>query len=489
MTFHRLLHRSTACGFVRVCAVSIVVLAATTSRAADKPLNVLFIIADDLRPDLGCYGHPDVRSPNLDRLAASGLALERAYVQVALCNPSRTSFLTGLRPDATRVYGNGGHFRETKPEAVTLPQFFKSHGYQTRSLGKVFHPGCDDEASWTATSYEPKAPRYGPDGLRMAEERVRLLSQTQKKLNKKDTLGPPWEAANATDEQLTDGDTAEAAIRALGELKDGPFFLAVGFLNPHLPFVSPKHYWELYPRDGIHLAANPFLPKDLPTCAIHDWSELRAYLGMPAKGPLTDEQARDAIRGYRAATSYMDSQVGRLLDELDRLHLRDSTVVVFLGDHGWQLGEHAHWCKHTNFDIALRAPLIVSAPGKKAGGKATGLVEFVDIYPTVVELCGLPPAGAVDGLSFAPLFDKPEQMWKRAAFSQYERKVEGLGMAMGRSVRTSRYRYTEWRVPDTDFIARELYDHETDDEENVNVAGRPDRAATVEELSGLLRAK
>lgn len=468
-------------------ALLLIWLVVSDMAAAGAKPNVLFIVADDLRPDLSCYGVTSVCSPNLDRLAARGLLFERAYCQVALCNPSRTSFLTGLRPDTTQVYDNGGHFRDRRPDAVTLPQYFKAHGYFTQSIGKIFHPGCDDKPSWSARAWESTAPRYGPTGRAIAAERLARAKQSGKRVKKQDGLGPPWEAADATDDQLADGETAFHAAGTLAAVQHRPFFLAVGFLVPHLPFAAPKKYWELYPSDAVRLAANPFLPRDLPACAVHHWSELRSFVGMPPTGPLTDEQAREAIRGYRAATSFLDVQVGLVLDELDRLALCENTIVVFLGDHGWQLGEHAHWCKHTNFDVALRAPLIVSVPGSRAAGhKTAALVEFVDLYPTLAELCGLPPPKAVDGLSFAPLFDAPQRRWKRAAFSQYQRKVPGLGLAMGRSVRTDRYRFTEWTVPEKDFVARELYDHQADPDENINLADRPANARLVDDLTRLL---
>jgi arylsulfatase A-like enzyme len=301
-------------------------------------------------------------------------------------------------------------------------------------------------------------------------------------------VGLPWEAADVDDDDLPDGATAARAIEVLGEVKDRPFFLAVGFLRPHLPFVAPKKYWDLYPQESIRLAANPQPPRDVPSCALYEWSELRAFGGIiPASGPLSDDVARQAIRGYRAATSYLDAQVGRVLDELDRLKLREKTVIVFWGDHGWQLGEHGIWCKHTNFEVATRAPLIVSFPGQKSAGRATNaFVEFVDIYPTLVELCGLPQPKHLDGKSFVPLFEDPSRAWKPAAFSQYSRKVPGIGTAMGHSVRTERYRYTEWKVPEKGIIGHELYDHRTDPDENVNLADQPEQAATLQELSALL---
>jgi arylsulfatase A-like enzyme len=284
------------------------------------------------------------------------------------------------------------------------------------------------------------------------------------------------------DSFYADGKTADKAIEVLGEVKDKPFFIAVGFLKPHLPFVAPKKYYDLYKPSDLHLARNPFPPKDCPEHALAHWGELRAYKGMPKSGPIPDAQALELIHGYYAAASYTDAQIGRVVGELDRLGLRDNTVIVLWGDHGWQLGEHGEWCKHTNFEIATRSPLIFSAPGQKhAGAKTDNFAEFVDIYPTLCELCGLPAPDGLEGASLAPVMNDPKREWKKAAFSQFPRK--GF---MGHSMRTDRYRYTEWAKAGEEPAARELYDHQTDLDENVNIANLPENKALVEQLSKML---
>lgn len=453
--------------------------------AAASKLNVLFIAVDDLRPELGCYGKAIIKSPNIDRLAARGLQFNRAYCQQAVCSPSRTSLLTGRRPDTTKVYDLIKHFRTELPDVVTLPQLFKLNGYHSQGLSKIYHGSLDDTASWSVPHWVPGGPNYGPAGQKMHQERVaKAKKQAQPAVKIK---GPPWEAPDVSDNGLADGKTADKALELLHELKDKPFFLAVGFLKPHLPFVAPKKYWDLYTEKELKLAPNPLAPKDCPPYAPHEWGELRAYVGMPSQGPLTDEQARTMIHGYYAAVSYTDAQVGKLLDELDRLKLRDKTIVILWGDHGWQLGEHGQWCKHTNFEEATHAPLIISVPGQKNAGKKTdALVEFVDIYPTLVELCGLPMPDGLEGASFKPLLDDPSRPWKKAALSQYPRNIPGQGKGMGHTLRTDRYRLTEWAVPGKDFRAYEFYDYQSDPQGNENLANKPAFAGKVKELAELL---
>lgn len=473
-------------------------------RSAEKEtgpkLNVLFIIADDLRPDLGCYGVQRIHSPNIDALAARGLVFDRAYCQVALCNPSRSSFLSGRRPDATQVFDNGAHFRAALPDVVTLPQFFKEHGWHAQGLGKIFHPGCEDAPSWSVPHWDPQNSKdedatgaelvevmksyYGPGGrtvVEAASKRALQSGKTIDQLKRRDLLGPFWEAADVADDELVDGQTAARAIEVLRGMKESPFFLMVGFLKPHLPFVAPRKYWDLYPPEQVRYTAST-APKDAPACALHEWTELRAFLNMPKTGPLSDELARQAVRGYAAATSYTDAQVGRVLEELDHLGLRDKTLVVFMGDHGWQLGEHGLWCKHTNFEVAARAPLIISAPGMKSAGQHTSaLVEFVDVYPTLAELFGLTPPAESEGASFAPLLAKPGQPWKQAAFSQYLRP--GKAKFMGRSIRTDRWRYTEWTDEKGGSAGVELYDEQVDPKEDTNLAPQAANNAVVTELA------
>jgi arylsulfatase A-like enzyme len=279
--------------------------------------------------------------------------------------------------------------------------------------------------------------------------------------------------------------TADEAVRVLGEIRDRPFFLGVGFLKPHLPFIAPKRYWDLYQREKIDLADNPFAPKDAPQLAFSNWGELRNYFGMPKEGPVTEEQARTLIHGYLACVSYTDAQIGRVLDELQRLGLADNTAVVLWGDHGWKLGEHGMWCKHTNFELDAHAPMICAVPGQKApGSKSPALTEFVDIYPSLCDACGLEKPAHLEGTSFTPLLDRPDRPWKSAAFSQYPRG----GGVMGYSMRTDRYRFTRWQNKDGSAAAVELYDHQKDPKENVNVAGLPENAALVEKLTAQLQA-
>lgn len=483
-------------------------LAATVPSAEQrKPrMNVLFIAVDDLRPQLGCYGDPMIKSPCIDRLARNGLVFNRAYCQQAVCSPSRTSVMTGLRPDSTRVYDLATHFRKFLPDVVTLPEHFKKHGYHTQSLSKIYHGGLDDPQSWSVPHWVPKGSgrTYGkPETIALVNEKSkrmqaegrqledRIVERDPKtglplKINRRALVhGPPWEDPDVADNALPDGATADHAIETLRQLKDKPFFLAVGFLKPHLPFVAPRKYYDLYPMDAIKLPANLNPPTDVPGMAMTDWGELRQYVGMPKKGPLPNETAKQLIRGYYAATSYTDAQIGRVLDELDRLGLRDKTIVVLWGDHGWQLGEHGMWCKHTNFEVATRSLLIVSAPGRKAvGARSDALVEFVDMYPTLCELCGLPLPEGLEGSSMAPLLDNPNRPWKKAAFSQYPRG----GNIMGYSVRTAEWRYTEWAEQGRDPVGVELYDHRSDPDENVNLAAKPEMKQRIAELKQVLHA-
>jgi len=470
-----------------------------------KKPNVLFIAVDDLRPELGCYGVEGIKSPNIDALASRGTLFTNAYCQQAVCSPSRTSLMTGLRPDTTRIYDLNTHFRLNLPDAVTLPQHFMNAGYHAQSFSKIYHGSLNDPASWTVPHTPGKAPGYvNEESLKIIEERkARLRAEGKKLANKvleKDpntgailktkrskyrANGPSWEAGNVDeDNAYRDGETADNAITCLREIYKEPFFLAVGFLKPHLPFNAPKKYFDLYDPAKLSLASNPFPPKDAPALALTNWGELRNYSDIPQEGPVSDEKARELIHAYYACVSYTDAQIGRVLDELDRLGLRDNTVVVLWGDHGWHLGDHGLWCKHTNFEIATHAPLIVSAPWQRSPGKKTeALVEFVDIYPTLAELCGLAPRQELEGTNMAPLLDNPNLPWKKAAFSQYPR--EG---GMGHTMRTQRYRYTEWVGKSGDLVAVELYDHQLDPKENQNLANLPDKAEVVRELSDVLKA-
>jgi arylsulfatase A-like enzyme len=456
--------------------VTTFVEAVRTAEPVKRP-NVLFIAVDDLRPEFGAYGAKHVKSPNLDRLAARGVTFNHAYCQQAVCSPSRSSVLTGCRPDTTKVHDLVTHFRKALPDIVALPQLFKQNGYHTQGMGKIYHSGFDDVPSWSAPSTVPKGVlQYGSaEARKIVKDARESLTKEGKQAAEINRLarGPAFESADAQDSAYHDGALADMAIDALGKLKEKkePFFLAVGFLKPHLPFVAPKKYWDLYDPARIELAKNPYRPKNAPAFAIEDGGELRSYHGIP-KGHLPDDLARQLKHGYYAAISYMDAQLGRVLDELDRLGLAENTIVVLWGDHGWKLGEHDAWCKHSNTENDTNAPLLIAVPGMKtAGKKSDSLVEFVDIYPTIADLCGLTPPKHLEGESLVPLLTSPEMMWKLAAFSQYPRVVNGKKL-MGYSMRTAdNYRFTRWVERDqlSKAVAMELYNHKVDPAENDNI--------------------
>jgi len=338
---------------------------ATAAAPGAKP-NILFIAADDLRPELGCYGVTQVKTPNIDRLASRGVVFTRAYCQQPLCNATRASLLSGLRPDSTGVFHNGTHFREKNPDVITLPQHFKNNGYVTMTIGKIFHVGKEDPISWTetlkpATLGKPYLPKPA-GGYQLPENRKLWLQRAE--AARKEGLsgeqlggrlnGPATECADVPDQAYADGVTADTAILALREHKNQPFFLAVGFLKPHLSFVAPKKYWDMYDPAKLQLARNPFPPKDCPPLALTSSIELRARTDIPKDGPIPADLARRLIHGYSACVSYIDAQVGRVLAELERCGLADNTIVVLWGDHGWQLGEHDLWGKVVNFETSAR---------------------------------------------------------------------------------------------------------------------------------------
>ena len=377
--------------------------------------NVLFIAVDDLRPELGVYGASHIHSPNIDRLARSGTLFRRAYVQQAVCSPSRTSLMTGLRPDSTHVYDLVTHFRETVPGVVTLPQHFGRHGYRTAYWGKIYHAGLLDSLSWTDGG-DRLEPEHNWRGY-VREENQLIAAQNRGR-------GPAYERVETPDGAYPDGQIASHAVASLRQFAEGdePFFLAVGFYKPHLPFNAPERYWALYDSGAVALPDVQTPPAGVSELATTNWGELRNYHGIPKEGPVSDSLARTLIHGYYASTSYTDAQVGRVLDELDRLGLAENTIVILWGDHGWKLGDYGDWSKHTNFELDTHAPLMVRAPGMEAEQETDALVEFVDIYPTLVDLAGLPLPEHLQGTSFAPLLEEPGRPWKGAAFSQHPRR-------------------------------------------------------------------
>jgi iduronate 2-sulfatase len=453
-------------------SVALSTVAPKRARSSRKRPNVLFIASDDLNCDIGCYGNAVVETPNIDRLAAQGTVFERAYCQFPLCNPSRASLLTGLRPDTTRVFDLVQHFRHVLPEVVTLPQVFRRSGYLAARVGKIYHygvpneigtNGLDDPASWEAV--------VNPRGRDKTEE-SKVTNYTPKR-----GLGSSLSflAADGTDEEQTDGIGATAAIRLLEQHKDQPFFIACGFYRPHCPHVAPKKYFEAVPLDAITVPAFPKnFPETVPSAA------LASTQPWPWFGA-SEQQAREAKRAYYATVAFMDAQVGRLLDALSRLGLSENTIVVFWGDNGYHLGELGLWTKQSVFENSARVPLIISAPGQKTRGKVSHrTVELVDLYPTLTDLCGLTPPSNLAGKTLRPLLDNPAGSWNKPAYSQVWRN--GFG---GYSVRTERWRYTTWSLDGS--RGEELHDYSTDPGELKNLAGDPAHAAIAGELRGLIR--
>ena len=437
-----------------------------------KKLNVLFIAVDDLRPELGCYGHSMVKSPNIDKLASEGVMFNNAFCQVALSNPTRASLLTGMRPDAIKVYDLQAHFRDYAPESVTLPEYFKQQGYHSVSLGKIFH--LKDEQSWSIPSWDSDKPNY------VLEENLELIRTSERK------RGPSTEIANVSDTAYCDGAIAERAVKALRSIGDKPFFLAVGFYKPHLPFCAPEKYWNMYNPDEITVP-DTLPPLNVASNALTNFQELRNYSGVPAYNALSEQQSRHLIHGYYASVSYMDAQVGKILDELKRLGLDENTIVILWGDHGWKLGEYGNWCKHTNVDYDLRVPLIIKTPAMKSKGKqVNAIAELIDVYPTLCNQAGLQIPGKLQGEDFSFLLNSADDHFKDAAFSQFERPNN----IMGYSIRTSQYRYTCWlNTNNKEVYEEELYDYHNDPQGMMNVVNNVDYDMVIKKLKEMLNFK
>ena len=479
---------------VRHCLLAMVaslllVVPAPGQETPARRLNVLYITSDDLNCALSCYGHAEVKSPQIDRLSARGVRFERAYCQFPLCNPSRASFLTGLRPNQTGVINNAARFREKVPEVVTLPQLFQKAGYFVARVGKLYHygvpgqigtEGLDDPPSWQQV--------VNPRG-RDKDDEPKIFSLTPGNFGGT----PSWLSADGSDEEQTDAVGAAEAIKLLEQNKDRPFFLAVGFYRPHTPYVAPHKYFEMYPRDKLAIVTTPEGDRDdIPPPALTS-----------TRRDMDERLQREATQAYYASITFMDAQVGKLLDALERLKLADNTIVVFHSDHGYHVGEHGMlWQKQSLFEESARVPLIVAAPRMKANGKSSPrTAELIDVYPTLAELCGLTPPENLPGRSLAPLLADPNAAWDKPALTQVFRGGGGGGKGKGKgkkaqdkgqaaagfpgySLRTERWRYTEW---DGGRQGVELYDHESDPQEYTNLAQDPQHAQTVKELSAKLR--
>lgn len=450
---------------ISFCCTLIGVPAAHAEAPARKP-NVLLIMADDLNNDLGTFGHPSVKTPNLDRLAARGVRFDRAYNQFPLCSPSRVSLLTGLRPNTTRVHDLQTNFRKVLPDVVTLPQMFKRNGYVSARVGKIYHygnpgqigtSGLDDPASWDEV--------INPRGVDKDEE-PKLTNLTPTRM-----LGSAlaYYASPAADEEHTDGKVAAETIALLNKHKDRPFFIGAGFYRPHCPFIAPQKYFDLYPLDKITAAA----------ASPDSWIPPPARFTVPPHWGVSEQGQREIIRAYFASISFLDANVGRLLDALDRLGLSDNTVVVFVSDHGYHLGEHGQWMKQTLFERSARAPVIVGGPGVTARGRASSkVVEFLDIYPTLADLTGVRAPKGLQGRSLTPLLKNPDATWDHPAITQV-RRGPAASAFMGYSIRTDRWRYTEW---DGGKRGAELYDETADPKETRNLVTDPQHRKVVADL-------
>ena len=485
-----------------------------------EPYNILFIASDDLNSDLHAYGDDQVKTPNIDRLAKMGVAFTHAYNQSPLSGPSRASLLTGYRPDRINVHDLNGRFRNTIPDAVTIPQMFKNNGYYTCRIGKIFHagvpreigkPGADDPASWTET--------FNPIGKDKTDEhKIKILSPVKDVRMLGAALA--YMATEGSEDELTDAISANMAVKILRERyskpgadeeptlrkikeqeRNQPFFMAVGFYRPHCPYVAPQQYFDLYPED---VELPPFLEDEWDT------KPYAALNSLPLFAGLNVEERKEIVRAYYASISFMDAQVGKLLDGLEELNLLDNTIIVFWSDHGYMLGHHGLWQKQNLFEHTCSQPLIVYAPDHSQGVACDRLVEMIDIYPTLAELTGLKAPADLDGKSLVPLLKSPERKWKYPAFTQQARTINpnakegdfrylfnpvvadknghpvtGIKTFFGRSVRVERYRYTEW---DEGREGVELYDYQTDPNEFNNLAADPAYKELIEELSLILHS-
>ena len=514
---------------------SAVLLMTVNGHAQGRRPNILFIAVDDLKPELGCYGSGVAKTPNIDRLAGDAAVFMQNHCQQAVCGPSRASIMTGMRPDHTRVWDLKTQMRSAHPDILTIPQYLSQQGYVTEGIGKIFDPLCVDadldKPSWSvpfhktdvkyqAAGYaDPAQGWYQSPAIRQLTEKYQKeaaakgLTAAKAKEYVQERVKPSVESADVPDNAYSDGANVLQAVDIMASLSRGekPFFLAVGLQKPHLPFVAPTKYWDLYRREQMSVSGNQDMPDFAPPMAMHHGSELRSYTDIAggiiaAKDngigiPLTADRQRELLHGYYASISYMDANVGVLLRALDSLQLREQTIIVILGDHGWHLGDHGLWGKHSNFDQATRTPLIISAPGMRASTPLSP-TELIDVFPTLCELGGLTIPGSLQGVSLVPVMRNPAVRVKDYAVSQYPRsglvsETGRLGYAdigvMGYSVRTERYRYTLWMKngfrSDRPFdasavVGRELYDYESDPAERRNLADSEGHVQVSEEMHG-----
>lgn len=479
-------------------------LLVSTLMGSDRP-NVLFIAIDDMKPLIGAYGEA-IPTPAIDRIAAQGTTFLNAHCQQAVCGPSRASLMTGKRPDYTQVWDLKTMIRDINPDIVTLPQHFKTHGYYTAGVGKLFDPRSVDKgadtASWSQryaqtwhlkyneATGKPAGHYHNPKSKALAAEAEAQGKKGWYGVNKYLFANDGWpvvESEDVPDDAYDDGAIGAHAVKELKKLsqRDEPFFLAVGFKKPHLPFVAPKKYWDLFDRGTIDLAAFQRKALNSPEIAYHNSPELRSYNGVPEEGALNEATQRKLIHGYYACVAYIDAQIGNILDQLEALDLEDNTIVMLWGDHGFHLGDHGLWCKHTNFENATRVPLIITAPGSKGNKTSTMPVELTDLFPTLCELADIEMPTNLDGVSLAPTVQKGKDDIREFAVSQYPRPKH-----MGYALRTERFRYVAWYANQKDEgadgqtapVSTELYDYKHDPLETRNLANEPAYGVIIEDL-------
>ena len=444
--------------------------------------NVLFIAIDDLRTELGCYGNEQIKSPNIDRLASEGIVFNRAYCQQSICMASRASLMSGLRPDTLQIY-NCNSLNELAPNVVTINQHFERNGYKIWSSGKIYHHSIDYEDRF-GKNYNPAITKSKGRGY-LSEEAIKIVEEYDSYYREHRNQpgggrGPAYESPQVADNAYHDGLMTDMAIKQLAEYKSGesPFFMAIGYKKPHLPFNAPKKYWDLYNPNELDKADNPYMPQNVSEYFNYNFGELRNYAGIPKGNELFDDSLSTTLKhGYYACVSYIDAQIGRLMQGLKQNGLDDNTIVILWGDHGWKLGEHGMWCKHTQFELDNHVPLLMRVPGQiQKGVKTSALVEFVDIYPTLCEMAGLKLPDHLQGTSFVPVIANPDMQWKEGAISVWPLgRNDPEKLIMGYCIQTDQYRYTEWTRESTgEVLAVDLFDHKNDPDENYSISNVPE---------------
>jgi len=464
----------------KIIALLLIILSFSSIYAQKEKPNVLVFYVDDLRAELGCYGSETAITPNIDKLASEGVQFNKAYVQQAICAPSRMSTLTGLRPETLGIYSIFTPLRKVHKEVVSMPQLFKKNGYKTVSIGKVYHHSSDDKKEWS-TYFSKEANSY------IKPENIALLKRLKAE-GIKPFKGPAYEDADVVDEAYKDGRVSKYAIETLHKIKDDKFLMFVGLSKPHLPFNAPKKYWDLHDKNKFKIPSRN-KPEGMYSLALSKWGELKGYHGIPKKGDLDDELTRKLIHGYHASVSFIDAQVGKVMQTLEELDLRKNTMVIFMSDHGYKIGEYGAWCKHSNVEIDVRVPLIISRETnykKRKTGKTSGaLVENVDIFPTIVDLCGL-ESPKLEGKSIVPLLNKPNKKWDEVATSVYARGKKIMGV----TATDGKWRYTEWRNSIThEILEAELYEHKNSLLSFVNLYGNKKYEKVEQRMKILLETK